>query len=187
VLLPPTRRPSPLDYRIGGAYFAGTTSGALLTVLAAWLLGGFTAPLPEVWRVGLLATGAIFIWLCARGPLSGRVSLPQASRQIPAEVFGGNLVSGAFRFGFELGTGVRTYVPSPAPYVLLLTILVGQLTLGWALGVALGFGLGRAVPLLVQLSATPRDTFSRAFLGGARDMAPTATTCVVLLGALSLV
>jgi hypothetical protein len=159
----------------------------MLTVMTAWVLSGFLAPVPEAVRAAMIAGGAIFIWLCERGPLSGSISLPQARRQIPAEVFGRGLVRGAFRFGFELGTGVRTYVPSPAPYILLLTILLGRLTLGCAMCVAGGFGLGRAVPLMIQISAINRERLTQTFLGGSIDVAPTATACVVLAGALILV
>jgi hypothetical protein len=187
VLLPPTRVRSQVDYRIAGSYFAGTTIGAMLTVMTAWVLSGFAAPVPVAVRAAMIVAGAVFIWLCERGPLSGRISLPQARRQIPAEVFGRGLVRGAFRFGFELGTGVRTYVPSPAPYILLLTILLGRLTLACALCVAAGFGLGRAVPLMIQISTLNRERVTQVFLRGAADVAPAASTCVVLAGALILV
>jgi hypothetical protein len=155
--------------------------------MTAWAVGGFAAPLPRLARAGVIVTGAVIIWLCERGRLSGRISLPQARRQIPAEVFGRGLVRGSFHFGFELGTGVRTYVSSPAPYLLLLTILFGQLTLGCALCVAVGFGLGRAIPVMIQNAALDREKLTQAFLRGATDLAPAATTCVVLVGGLLLV
>ena len=155
--------------------------------MTAWALSGFAAPLPELARAGMIAAGAVLIWLCERGLLSARVSLPQSRRQIPAEVFGQGLVRGAFRFGFELGTGVRTYMPSPAPYVLLLIILFGQLTLGCALCLALGFGLGRATPVMIQIATINRERLTQAFLLGRADFSPTAATCVVLVGGLFLV
>ena len=187
MLLPPGRNRSTLDVRVVEAYLAGTISGALVTVITAWLIGGFASPLPASARVVLIAAGAIAVWLCERGPLTGKVSLPQNRRQIPAEVFGGGLVKGAYRFGFEMGTGVRTYVPSPAPYILLLTILFGRLNLGCVLLVALGFGLGRAVPLMLQLQKVDRDRITNAYLRGTIQVAPTAASCVVLAGALILV
>jgi hypothetical protein len=43
--------------------------------------------------------------------------LPQAARQIPRSVFtSGSPEGGAFKFAFEYGTGLRTFVPSAAPY-----------------------------------------------------------------------
>jgi hypothetical protein len=159
----------------------------MLTGMTAWVLSGFAAPLPSPVRAGTIAAGAVVIWLCERGLFSGRISLPQAKRQIPAEVFGRGLVRGAFRFGFELGTGVRTYMTSPVPYLLLLAILLGHLTLACALCVAVGFASGRAAPLAIQLSVRNREKMTAAFLRGATGVAPTATACVVLAGALILV
>lgn len=187
MLLPPGRNRSQLDLRIVEAYLGGTTSGALLTVMSAWVLGGFAAPLPSTARAILIAVGAVAVWLCERGPLSGKVSLPQNRRQIPSEVFGAGLVKGAFRFGFEMGTGVRTYMPSPAPYILLLTVLFGQLNLACALLVAVGFALGRAAPLMLQLHKMDRERITNAYLRGTIHVAPTAASCVVLAGALILV
>jgi hypothetical protein len=187
VLLPLERRRSLFDYKIVAAYMAGSTSGALLTALAAWFLSGFAEPLGPVLRVVLLCLGAVFIWLVKQGPLGRYISLPEARRQIPAEVFGGGLVRGAYRFGFELGTGVRTYIPSPAPYLLLLTALVGQLRLGTALLIALGFGLGRALPLMIQVSFANREQLTHRFLSGSSYFAPNLATLLVFVGALSLV
>jgi len=187
VLLPPERNRSQLDFRIVQAYLAGATCGALLTVMTIWLIGGFAAPLPAVARTILIAAGTVVIWMSQRGPLSGKLALPQNRRQIPQAVFGSGLVKGAYRFGFEMGTGVRTYLPSPAPYILLLTLLFGRLTLASALLVAIGFGLGRAVPLMLQLRKVDRDQVTEAFLRGTIQIPPTAASCVVLVGALILV
>jgi hypothetical protein len=187
VLLPPQRSRSFFDYRIIAAYLAGTCSGALLTAAMAWMLSGFTEPLHPYLRAGLLGIGAVFIWMCKQGPLSQVVALPETHHQIPAEVFGGSLVRGAYRFGFELGTGVRTYVPSPAPYILILVMVLARLTLANALLVGFGFGLGRAIPLMLQVSPASQQRFSHEFFQGASSVAPTATALLVLVGGLSLV
>lgn len=51
---------------------------------------------------------------------------------------------GSFEFGFELGTGVRTYVTSSLPYALVLAVtFVSDLPSALLAGV--GFGLGRLV------------------------------------------
>jgi hypothetical protein len=131
-------------------------SGALLAAVCAWLLGGFTEPLGSTIPVILLVAATIFVLLVKRGPLKGRFSLPENRRQIPAEILGGSVVRGAWRFGFEMGTGVRTYVPSAAPYLLLLGIVLARPMLAAALLAGCGFAIGRAVPLVVRmgLSAT---------------------------------
>jgi hypothetical protein len=187
VLLRPERGHSLFDYKIVSAYLAGSTSGALVTTLVAWFLSGFVEPLGHTPRLVLLCVGAVFVWLVKQGPLGRFLNLPEARRQIPAEVFGGGLVRGAYRFGFELGTGVRTYIPSPAPYLLLLTLLFGQLTLGSALLITLGFGLGRALPLMVWVSFADREQLTNRFLSGASHFAPNLATLLVFIGALSLV
>ena len=81
--------------------------------------------------------------LRSRGRLS--FPLPQAARQIPREVFDRHPLSSATRFGFALGTGVRTYLVSPIPYVPALAILLLGPPLIGALALGLGFGLSRGV------------------------------------------
>lgn len=170
------------------AYLGGAVAGASLTALLAWLASGFVEPLSAAARVVLLVAGALFAWAVKHGALAGRVRLPEARRQIPLEVFFGGLVRGAWRFGFEMGTGMRTFVPSYAPYVLVLALVLARPTLGQALLVALGFGLGRAVPLMVHLRPEERQSMTRDFLQGAdHRFAQTAAGLVVLLGALLLV
>jgi hypothetical protein len=187
VLLPVGRRATQSGVRIVAAYLSGTLLGAVLTVTVAWFLSGFASIMPELGRAVLLGAGALVVWLAKEGPLAGRVPLPESRRQIPSGVFNGSLVEGAFRFGFELGTGVRTYVTSPAPYILLLVILLGWLPLGWALLLAIGFGLGRAVPLMIYLAATDRTRFANEAFRRDDRFAPTIATTLVLVGAIFLV
>lgn len=79
--------------------------------------------------------------------------LPQNSRQVPRDVFHNGIVRAALRFGFELGTGVRTYLSAGAPYVLALALLLADGELLEAVAAGLGFGLGRAaMPLSRSLS-----------------------------------
>lgn len=183
MLLPPERRRSLLDARVVSAYLAGTVCGAVLTALVVWVLSGFTEPLPDGARLALLGAGGAILWAAKHGPLRGVLRLPEARRQIPAEVFGANLVRGAYRFGFELATGVRTYTPSAAPYVLLLTVLVTRPPLGIALLMGAGFGAARAAPLLLRLVAARAGAAPRATVG----LATMPATVIVLLGGLTLV
>ena len=174
------------DYRVARAFFGGTASGALVTVIAVWVLSGFLAPVPQRARLIILALGAVVVWLAKEGPLQSRIHLPEAKRQIPAEVFGHGLLKGAYRFGFELGTGVRTYLPSPAPYLVALLILLGNVTLGDALLVALGYGLGRAMPLMAQMTAAGRAGITARFLLGKVRSAPALASILVVGGAVVL-
>ena len=187
MLLPRERRRSKFDYKILFAYLLGTTSGALLTTLVLWVLSGFVEPLGETLRAIVLTAGAVGIVLSKHGPLARFISLPESRRQIPAEVFGGGLVRGAYRFGLELGTGVRTYVPSAAPYILLLAVFLARLTLADALLVGIGFGVGRAFPLMVQLSAASRLRAMNPMLRRPDTSASAAGALITLAGALILV
>jgi hypothetical protein len=174
------------DAKVATAYLVGTSSGALLTALAAWIFSGFMEPLGDEPRLALLVVGGVLVWASKHGPLVGKVTLPEARRQIPAQVFGGSLARGAYRFGFELGTGMRTYVPSAAPYVLLLTIVLSGPTLAGALLMGLAFGVARAFPVLVQI-VPRRPRRARAYLYGTGSAASTLATVVVLAGGLVLV
>lgn len=169
------------------AYLLGTTGGALLTAALAWIVSGLGSPMRPEARVTALAAGALMVGLVRVGPLAGLLPLPENRRQIPTRVFEGGLVRGAFRFGFEMGTGVRTYVPSPAPYILLLVLLLAWLPLGLALLAAVGFGLGRALPLMVPLTHIDRREVSEAFLLSRGRLSPLVEGLVVLAGGIYLV
>lgn len=181
MLLRPEGRRTSADVRVVLAFLAGTLCGALLTAVAAWVVSGFGEPVPDGWRFALLAAAGAAVWSIKHGPLAGHLRLPEARRQIPAEVFGGSLVRGAYRFGIELASGVRTYAPSAAPYVLLLTVLLLRPPLGLALLMGGGFGVGRAAPLIARLvrgRTTPRLVAA---------VSRTPATVIVLCGGLSLV
>jgi hypothetical protein len=186
VLLPPQRRRTLRDARIVTAFLIGTLSGALLTALTLWIVSGFTEPLGDGARLALLLAGGVLVWMIKDGPLQGIVTLPEARRQIPAEVFGGRLTHGAWRFGFELASGVRTYVPTAAPYVLLLVMVLARPPLIVPLLIGIGFGVGRAVPLVLQLvpgvAARARAGLSRAEPG-----ASAVSAVAVLIGGVALV
>lgn len=187
MLLPPTRRRSIYDTKVIAAYWAGTTSGSLLSALSVWVLSGFTEPLGAGGRIVLLLAGAVFVWLCRQGPLAGVISLPEARRQIPSQVFTNGILRGAYQFGFEMGTGVRTYVPSIAPYILLLAVFLARPTLAVAITAGIGFGLGRAIPMMAQLALTQRSADAAEFLRGKDIYATPLTGLLVLLGAFTLV
>jgi hypothetical protein len=76
--------------------------------------------------------------------------LPQNRRQVPPSViFDGGRV-GALRFGFEMGTGVRTFMTSGLPHVAVLAVaLLASFPAALLAGAA--FGAGRAVMPLSRL------------------------------------
>ena len=123
----------------------------------------------------------------------GVIALPEARRQIPSQVFTNGIQRGAYQFGFEMGTGVRTYVPSIAPYILLLAVFLVRPTLATALLAGIGFGLGRAIPMMVMMTTlaqremTTGSDIAAEFLRGKDIYATPVTGLLVLLGAFTLV
>ena len=96
-------------------------------------------------QTGLVLAAAVFV-------LSGecglhRITLPHRRVQVPSTVIAAGGDAGALRFGFEMGCGMRTHMPSNLPYLPLVAALV---VASWvaALSAGLGFGLGRAAMAL---------------------------------------
>jgi hypothetical protein len=133
-----------------GVLAAGLLLGALLSATVLWLLSGLLTPVPAGVRQGLLV--AVALAAVARDAGWLRVPLPQNARQIPQQVLRRHLLRGTLQFGFELGTGVRTYVSSSAPYVLALAVLVSGAP-GVALALGCGFAAGRALTPVLRLAS----------------------------------
>lgn len=96
--------------------------------------------------------------------LTGRGSrLIQNRRQVPQFVNYRYRRSGAFLFGFEMGTGMRTYLPSAFPLALVAGILI--LTPGVIAGAlaGVGFGCGRTLMVLARNRADDRDRWDQSF------------------------
>ncbi len=144
---------------------AATTAGGVTSALLFWLLSGLLAPLAAGVRLAVFGVLAVLVLLVGHGFLGGR--LPQTRQQIPRTVFDRSPARAAARFGYELGTGLRTYLPSAAPHLL----AVGLVVLGgpwWAaLALGAGFGLGRGLlPTQRALAPDPRRWDARVDLAG---------------------
>jgi hypothetical protein len=132
-------------------FTCGLLAGGVLSGGVLWLVSGLFTPLPAGVRQGLIVTVALLAALRDAGKLSLR--LPQNARQIPQDVLRRHLARGALQFGFELGTGVRTYVSASAPYAMAAAVLLSGGSYAPALAAGLGFGAGRALtPALRRLS-----------------------------------
>jgi hypothetical protein len=125
------------------AFGVGTTAGAVLSATVLWLLSGLTAPIPDAVRYGLFAVALVAFGLRWRGWL--RFPVPQNARQISQELFTRHPVRAAAQFGFELGTGVRTYVTNTLAFVPALWILLLRPSYLGAVVLSLGFGIARGV------------------------------------------
>jgi hypothetical protein len=124
----------------------GLLLGAVLVAFVAGVVGALPqALLPAPVRYGLFALVAVPVLL--RELELVRFAVPQNARLVPEDVQ--HLRRwGALQFGFEMGTGMRTYSPSGLPHVVLAAVLL-IVPLPAAFALAVGFAVGRlAMPLL---------------------------------------
>ena len=120
--------------------------GATLVAAVAAVVGALPqAVLPGPVRAALL--GAVLLAVVGRELGAWRFRVPENARLVPEDVQHRGQW-GALQFGFEMGTGMRTYSPSALPHlVLAATVLVVPLPA--AAAVAAGFAAGRwAMPVL---------------------------------------
>ncbi|MFE3453041.1 hypothetical protein ACFXJ8_29375 [Nonomuraea sp. NPDC059194] len=129
--------------------------GALVSGAVVGAVAGIASVIPEVVRLWALLPALLVIMSFE---LVGRpLSLPQNRRLVPQDVIPKAEFEGPLQFGFEMGTGVRTFTPTALPHLLVAVIvLAGGLGPGLLAGV--GFGVGRALmPYLRSRSADSRQ------------------------------
>jgi hypothetical protein len=151
MMLRPSVRGTPTLGRLPGlvAFAAGASLGGLATLLAAHVLGGLVSWVPVGARVAAVAVLAVATLAQALGV--GPVPVPQRRAMIPIGRFDRRSGAAQFVFGVELGTGLRTYLPSLAPHLLAACALAHVVPL-WSLPVlAVGWGVGRSLPLVARL------------------------------------
>jgi hypothetical protein len=151
VLFSPGWRAPVRQGQILAVFTLGLLLGGTLTAAVLWLLSGFAAPLPGTVRTGAIL--AVAVLGVAREAGWVRVPLPQNARQIPQEVLRHRVRRGALQFGFELGTGVRTFVSASAPYVVALGLLLAHRGPVTTILTGTGFGAGRAVTAAVRYAS----------------------------------
>lgn len=132
------------------AFGVGLVLGGLLSASVLWLLSGLASPLPPPARYLTVLGFALVAVLRDAGIV--RFRLPQNARQVPREVLR-RPVRGALRFGFELGTGVRTYLSATAPYAVAVALLLLTPQPLDAVLAGAGFGLGRAATPLIRFAS----------------------------------
>lgn len=138
---------------VAGSYLLGTVTGAALSASLLLVVGGLASPLPRSLRDGVTLAALAILGLRLLGVVT--LNLPQRRYQIPRDVFGPRPTRSAFRFAFELGTGVRTYVTASAPYALAVLLILHQpvglaRSAAAAAAAAVGFGTGRSVVVVSQ-------------------------------------
>jgi len=109
-----------------------------------------------------------------------RVALPHRRAQVPSAVIGAGSDAGALQFGFEMGTGVRTHLPSNLPYLPLVAVL---LVASWpaALLTGTGFGLGRAAMALGRHHSRDADWWDHQWRRHAHTLRIALTLTATLL------
>jgi hypothetical protein len=151
VLFSPGWRAPVRQGQVLAVFSAGLLLGGTLTATVLWLLSGLAAPLPDVVRTALII--AVAVLGVAREAGWVRIPMPQNARQIPQEVLRTRIRRGALQFGFELGTGVRTFVSASAPYVVALGLLLAHQGPVPTILTGTGFGVGRAATATVRYAS----------------------------------
>jgi hypothetical protein len=131
--------------------------GALLSALVLWVVSGLATPVPAPVRYGIVVAVAVAGVLRDAGLV--RFPLPQNARQVPQTVLTGDVARGSLRFGFEMGTGVRTYVSATVPYVLVAALLLTGPSFVTAVATGAGFGLGRALTPTARYASRDGETW----------------------------
>jgi hypothetical protein len=142
------RRRSMVAFTVG-LVAGGAITGTCLAVAAAVVRPPLTPP----WNVVLM--GAVCAALLSQETGLINLRLPQRRRLVPFAVFRLGPIFGPLEFGVEMGTGLRTYVSSAAPYAVVAAALLTAESLD-ALAAGVGFGLGRAA--MTTASVLSRDT-----------------------------
>jgi hypothetical protein len=101
--------------------------------------------------------------------------LPETARLVPKDVFNKGLLRGTLQFGFEMGTGARTFVSSNAPYVLVvaLAFAIDDLLHACLMGVA--FGCGRSLMPLARYASGEEQRWDESMERTVRWAVPVAT------------
>lgn len=144
-----------------GALTAGLALGGTAVSMSIWLLSGLGRALPpQPTRWGLVGAAVAAL---ARDFGVVRFGLPENRRLIPQSVFRRGPLIGPLRFGFELGTGVRTYLPSTTPYLLALALVV--MPPPWPVAILTGtaFGVGRSLTPWARYLASDKARWDELF------------------------
>lgn len=118
----------------------GLLLGAVLVAFVAAVLGALPqALLPLPVRAAVF--GALAVTVLGRELGLWRFPVPENARLVPEDVQHQGQW-GALQFGFEMGTGMRTYSPSALPHLALAAVAL-VVPLPAAFAVAAGFAAGR--------------------------------------------
>jgi hypothetical protein len=131
------------------AFCLGLLTGGLLVAAALLVVGSLLRlPLPLWLRLFVVAAAAVAVVLRESGVL--RFTLPENRRLVPETVFRLGRFLGPYQFGIEMGSGVRTYLPTGLPYVAAVAVLL-LATPSTAVAAGAGFSIGRSLMTVSNL------------------------------------
>ena len=129
-----------------GLATGGALSGAAMGLLVA------VVPWPRS-AVSTIIAAVLAFSLAIYDLMVPAIKLPQRRSLIPQEVFYRSHALGFLRFGMEFGSGVRTFVTSASPYILIVMMLSVPTSFAQVVGVGVAFGVGRSVGPLQAILA----------------------------------
>lgn len=159
-------------------FSAALVAGGVSTALALWLLHGLVSPFSAGVRGGAAIALAVGAALGDCGAVRWR--LPQRRRLIPREVLDDGRYRGTARFGYELGTGVRTRLTTTAPYGLAAAVLLLATDVSTAVAAGAGFGGGRALTIWTRLAARRAAAWDTTCRRHARTLGVVASATLVV-------
>jgi len=167
-----------------GGLLGGATIGLALGLLISLVPRPLGHPLVRLSLIAILAVVAVLVDVRR---LSLR--LPQNRRQVRQSVVFDEHRTAALMFGFELGTGVRTYVTAAAPYLGALALVVTGTEFWSAVAMGAGFGFTRGAVGIDQLVSRDDERWDTVIgtLTQARPIVPTAADMFVAVAAITFV
>lgn len=109
-----------------------------------------------------------------------RLRLPQNRRQVPVWIVREGNRAGALQFGYEMGTGLRTFMTSGLPHLALLSVLLlGSWWQPLACGAA--FGAGRAAMTLTRYHHGDADHWDARLAASAQPIRRLLLAAAIIL------
>lgn len=167
-----------------GGLLGGTTIGLALGLLISLVPRLTGLQLVRVLLIAILAIGAVLVDIRR---LSRR--LPQNRRQVRQSVVFDEHRTAAFMFGFELGTGARTYVTAAAPYLGAMALIATGAEFWSALAVGASFGFSRGAVGIDQLVSNDDERWYAVIEGltNTRPILPVTANVLVAVSAITFV
>ena len=157
-------------------YGVGLVLGSCLVAAVAVVLGGLVQSLiPAAVRIALLGTATLIVLL--RELQLIEFPVPQRRRLVAENVTRRGPTAGPVQFGFEMGTGMRTYSPSALPHLLLLAMVLA-LPPAWSFAAATGFAAARWLRAAASIGYDDDGAWSDAWTGHQRPLSAVSALAV---------